>query len=121
MPDAQQILASQAPCLLASSLLALMWVVRGKDSMLSPSTTAVTWIRRRLAMLASWRFGPPKELGRGTELLLAAGIHLPVPVGIDTIDAALCALTAHLVAAGAESLCYGDAESGFIIAPKARS
>jgi hypothetical protein len=53
------------------------------------------------------------------ELLRAAGIQLPVPAGIDIIDAALSALTAHLVANGGESLCYGEAQSGFIIVPRA--
>lgn len=52
------------------------------------------------------------------ELLRAAGIELPVPAGIDTIDAALCALTAHLVVTGAQTLCFGDAQTGYIVVPK---
>ena len=58
-----------------------------------------------------------KKLDR-TELLHAAGILLPAPAGIDTIDAALCALTAHLIASGAESHCFGDAQTGYIVVPK---
>ena len=54
-----------------------------------------------------------------SELLRAAGIQLPVPYGIDTVDAALCALTAHLVASGAQCLCFGDAQTGYIVVPKA--
>jgi predicted nuclease with RNAse H fold len=56
-----------------------------------------------------------------SELLLIAGIQLPTPVGIDTIDAAICAMTAHLVATGAQSLCFGDAQTGYIVVPKART
>jgi predicted nuclease with RNAse H fold len=55
------------------------------------------------------------------ELLRAAGIQLPVPYGIDTVDAALCALTAHLVATGAQSLCFGNAKTGYIVVPKVGS
>jgi predicted RNase H-like nuclease len=55
------------------------------------------------------------------ELLRAAGILLPVPAGIDTVDAALCALTAHLIATGAQSLCFGDAQTGYIVVPKVDS
>ncbi len=54
-------------------------------------------------------------------LLLAAGIQLPVPAGIDTIDAALCALMAQLVATGAPCLGLGEAETGFIIVPATRA
>lgn len=61
-----------------------------------------------------------KKLER-TELLQAAGIQLPLPAGIDTIDAALCALTAHLIAAGAELLKFGDEQTGYIVVPKFRS
>lgn len=52
-----------------------------------------------------------------SELLRAAGIQLPVPSGIDTVDAALCALTAHLIATGAQSLWFGDAHTGHIVVP----
>lgn len=50
--------------------------------------------------------------------LRSAGIMLPHGVGIDTVDAALCALTAIYVAANTIKL-YGDAESGLIIIPRA--
>jgi predicted RNase H-like nuclease len=52
------------------------------------------------------------------ELLAKAGIALAPHSGIDTVDAALCALTAHYAAANAVDY-YGDAESGFIVVPKA--
>jgi predicted RNase H-like nuclease len=55
------------------------------------------------------------------ELLQTAGIALPVPSGIDTIDAALCALTAHLVATGAQTLSFGDAQTGYIVVPSLQS
>jgi predicted RNase H-like nuclease len=39
---------------------------------------------------------------------------------MDALDAALCALTAHHFALG-NFKCYGDATSGFIVVPVARS
>jgi predicted nuclease with RNAse H fold len=58
-----------------------------------------------------------KRLER-SELLRAAGIWLPGPAGIDTVDAALCALTAHLVASGAPCFCFGEASTGYIVVPR---
>ena len=54
-----------------------------------------------------------------TELLRAAGIQLPARAGIDTIDAALCALVAHLVATGVDSLSFGESQTGCIVVPRA--
>jgi predicted nuclease with RNAse H fold len=55
------------------------------------------------------------------ELLHSAGVQLPTPAGIDTIDAAICALTAHLVANGAECLSFGETQTGLIVVPASRS
>ena len=56
-----------------------------------------------------------------TELLRAAGVYFPAPAGIDIVDAALCALTAQLIATGAQSLCFGEAQTGYIVVPKAEA
>ena len=48
--------------------------------------------------------------------LLDAGIMLPDKPGIDTIDAALCALVALHLATGTIKQ-YGDLESGLIVVP----
>ncbi|WP_448871033.1 DUF429 domain-containing protein [Desulfobulbus propionicus] len=50
-------------------------------------------------------------------LLEQAGIHLPPPTGIDTIDAALCALTAHHLASGQPCTAFGEPTTGLIITP----
>jgi predicted nuclease with RNAse H fold len=49
-------------------------------------------------------------------ILRQFGIILPERAGIDTVDAALCALTAHHMTAGTFKA-YGDAESGLIVVP----
>jgi hypothetical protein len=51
-------------------------------------------------------------------LLDQAGIHLPHPAGIDTIDAALCALTAHHLASGQPCAAFGEPATGLIIVPE---
>lgn len=48
--------------------------------------------------------------------LRTMGITLNPAHGIDTVDAALCALTAHYLATNSIKL-YGDAESGLIVVP----
>lgn len=50
------------------------------------------------------------------ELLERAGINTKTLMNIDTIDAALCALTAHYFTAGAFDK-YGDATEGIIVVP----
>jgi predicted nuclease with RNAse H fold len=52
------------------------------------------------------------------ELLQQAGIDLAALTSIDLIDAALCALTAHVVATGGECVSYGEPESGLIVVPR---
>lgn len=51
------------------------------------------------------------------ELLNKAGINTKVLSNIDTVDAALCALTAHYYLAG-NFKAYGDAKDGFIVVPR---
>jgi predicted RNase H-like nuclease len=51
------------------------------------------------------------------ELLEQAGLDLAPLTSIDWIDAALCALTAHVVAIGGECVSYGEPESGWIVVP----
>ena len=50
------------------------------------------------------------------ELLFQAGIDISALTNIDTVDAALCALTAHFLLAGSVKL-YGDPLDGFIVVP----
>ena len=53
-----------------------------------------------------------------SELLRQAGID-PAPfTSIDLIDAALCALAAHLLASGRPCRAYGEAASGLIVVPQ---
>ncbi len=51
------------------------------------------------------------------ELLVQAGIDLTPLTSIDWIDAALCALTAHLVGTGGDCLVHGEPKTGLIIVP----
>jgi len=52
------------------------------------------------------------------ELLQQAGIDLAPLTSINLIDAALCALTAQIAAAGGECVHYGEPESGWIVVPR---
>lgn len=54
-------------------------------------------------------------------LLTQAGINLPAAVGIDTVDAALCALAAHRFATHQPCTVFGEPESGLIIVPASAS
>lgn len=51
------------------------------------------------------------------ELLRKIGIHFKDRVGIDTMDAALCAYMAHLVATGKQVISLGEAQTGYIVIP----
>jgi len=51
------------------------------------------------------------------ELLTEAGISFPKEVSMDFIDAALCALTAHMVCTGKQMKSFGEPETGLIIVP----
>lgn len=51
-------------------------------------------------------------------LLESHGISSPAITNIDTIDAALCAYTAHLAATGAPLAVFGEEATGFIVVPK---
>ncbi len=51
------------------------------------------------------------------ELLKKIGVSFKDRVGIDTIDAALCAYMAHLVATGKRHLSLGEAQTGYIVIP----
>ncbi|WP_254945151.1 DUF429 domain-containing protein [Cyanobium sp. AMD-g] len=51
------------------------------------------------------------------ELLQQAGIDLAPLTSIDWIDAALCALTAWIVAAGGACVAYGEPQTGWIVVP----
>jgi predicted nuclease with RNAse H fold len=53
-----------------------------------------------------------------TALLAQAGITTAPLTNIDWIDAALCALTAHVVAVGGECVSYGEPGSGLIVVPR---
>jgi predicted nuclease with RNAse H fold len=73
---------------------------------------AITWhLRGGQAQAAQ------KRLQR-QELLEQAGLDLTPLTNIDLIDAALCALTAHVVAIGGECVSYGEPESGLIVVPR---
>ena len=73
---------------------------------------AITWhLRGGQAKAAQ------KRLQR-RELLAQAGLDLTPLTNIDWIDAALCALTAHVVATGGECVSYGEPESGLIVVPR---
>ena len=51
------------------------------------------------------------------ELLVQAGIELAPLTSIDWIDAALCALTAHVAATGGDCQVNGEPKTGLIIVP----
>lgn len=51
------------------------------------------------------------------DLLRSAGIDTRSLTNVDTLDAALCALTAHHLANG-DFRSYGEAETGFIVVPR---
>jgi predicted nuclease with RNAse H fold len=53
------------------------------------------------------------------DLLQQAGIDLTPLNSIDLVDAALCALTAHLAASGAPCTIYGEETEGVIVVPAA--
>ena len=53
------------------------------------------------------------------DLLKQAGIDLTPLTSIDLVDAALCALTAHMTASGAPCTIYGEATEGVIVVPAA--
>lgn len=52
-------------------------------------------------------------------LLEENGIDLTELTCIDYVDAALCALTAHIAASGGECQTYGESKTGLIIVPSA--
>jgi len=54
-------------------------------------------------------------------LLARAGIATSTLTNIDLVDAALCALAAHLIAMGRPGRSYGEAESGLIVVPELMS
>lgn len=51
-------------------------------------------------------------------LLERGGIGLATLTSIDLIDAALCALTAHVLASNGPCRAYGEADSGLIVVPR---
>ncbi len=51
------------------------------------------------------------------ELMLEAGIDLAALTSNDWIDAALCALTARIVAGGGACVAYGEPQTGWIVVP----
>ncbi len=55
------------------------------------------------------------------DLLKQAGIDLTPLNSIDLVDAALCALTAHIAASGAPCTMYGEETEGVIVVPAAVS
>ncbi len=57
-----------------------------------------------------------KRTQRG-DLLQQAGIDMAALTSIDWIDAALCALTAQIAAAGGPCMAYGEPETGWIVVP----
>jgi predicted nuclease with RNAse H fold len=72
---------------------------------------AITW------HLRGGRAQAAQKRAQRRELLLQAGLD-PAPfTSIDWIDAALCALTAHVVATGWPCVSYGEPESGWIVVP----
>jgi predicted nuclease with RNAse H fold len=71
---------------------------------------AVTWVLSGGPVSAR-----NKRRDRGA-LLAASGVELPAKSSIDTIDAALCALTAHRMALGDFTL-HGDQARGYIVTP----
>ncbi|MFM2177253.1 MAG: hypothetical protein RL015_1351 [Verrucomicrobiota bacterium] len=58
-----------------------------------------------------------RKRSQRSHLLREAGIAFDAKVGIDFIDAALCALTAHKASSGEPLEDYGESETGLIIVP----
>jgi predicted nuclease with RNAse H fold len=76
---------------------------------------AITWHLRGANAAAR-----QKRLQRRA-LLEQAGINTAALTSIDWIDAALCALAAHLVARGAACQAYGEPDTGLIVVPQGPS
>lgn len=72
---------------------------------------AITWHLRGGEAQAS------KKRTQRRELLQQAGIDLAPLTSIDWIDAALCALTAQIAAAGGPCMAYGEPQTGWIVVP----
>lgn len=72
---------------------------------------AITWHLRGGDAQAS------KKRTQRRELLQQVGIDLAPLTSIDWIDAALCALTAQIAAAGGPCMAYGEPETGWIVVP----
>jgi predicted RNase H-like nuclease len=72
---------------------------------------AITWQLRGGAANAK------RKRAERAELLSKIGIYFKDRVGIDTMDAALCAYMAHLVAAGMDRLSLGEPQTGYIVIP----
>jgi predicted nuclease with RNAse H fold len=71
-----------------------------------------------IACTLAGRILPAKDKRRHRPALLAqAGVRLPSPAGIDTIDAGLCALVAHRLSTGHPCTAYGEPVTGLIIVP----
>lgn len=74
---------------------------------------AITWHLRGGQARAA------EKLVQRRELLDQAGIDRAPLTSIDLIDAALCALTAQVVASGGECASYGEPETGWLVVPRA--
>lgn len=72
---------------------------------------AITW--HLLGGAASAR----RKRQQRRELLMRLGIQSEAITNIDTVDAALCAYTAHLAATGAPLVAFGEEVTGFIVVP----
>lgn len=87
---------------------------RGQRCCFETFPHAITW------KLRCGNADAKKKRQERTELLRDAGINLEAPTNMDFIDAALCALMAHLAASGDECLCLGESLTGVIIVPSGR-
>ena len=74
---------------------------------------AITWQLRGGNAEAS------RKRQQRSELLAQAGVPLASLTSIDWIDAALCALAAHRIAAAEPCVVYGEPDSGLILVPAA--
>lgn len=72
---------------------------------------AITW------QLRGGSANAKRKRAERSELLHRLGIYFKDRVGIDTMDAALCAYMAHLVATGRPKLSLGETPTGYIVIP----
>ena len=89
--------------------------IRGERCCLETFPHAITWHLRGGNAQAR------QKRTQRRDLLKQAGIDLAHLTSIDLVDAALCALTAHIAASGGPCHLYGEETEGVIVVPAAVS